>query len=177
MITNKLAFVLLFAILRSPTQPYFYYYSILYAVTVKWKNHLKEPLPSPWSLCHESATLLYLYPVRQHSIEHAGTSTEKPRRSIAWRLRPLARISLWQLRGTYRIVRISNHLFNIASPVIGDLVAKRGAFSTHRRAGMRSTRGRVPHLHPFFHAHLDRYLFIKRISCKYAEYNTRNEVS
>lgn len=88
-------------------------------------------------------------------------TTEKPHRSIAWRLRPLARISLWQLRGTYRIVRISNHLFNIASPVIGDLVVKRGAFSTHRRAGMRSTRGRQcasPSL--FFNAYLDPYLFI-----------------
>lgn len=152
MITNKLALIsvcyfeksyaaVLLLLFYLTLIRFIFFYCYTYVVTVEWKNHLKEPL-SPWSLCHESATLLYLYPVRQHSIEHAGTSTEKPRRSIAWRLRPLARISLWQLRGTYRIVRISNHLFNIASPVIGDLVVKRGAFSTHRRAGMRSTRGR-----------------------------------
>lgn len=56
--------------------------------------------------------------------------------------RPLARISLRHLRGTYCIVRISNHLFNIASPAIGNLVVKRGAFSIHRCAGMHFTRGR-----------------------------------
>lgn len=56
--------------------------------------------------------------------------------------RPLACISLRQLRGTYRIVRISNHLFNIASPAIDDLVVKRSAFSTLRRARMHFTCGR-----------------------------------
>lgn len=114
------------------------------------------------SICTPSDNILLNTPVRRR---------ESHVRSIAWRLRPLARISLRQLRGTYRIVRISNHLFNIASPVIGDLVVKCGAFSTHRRAGMRSVRGRQ-RTSPSLSLRALIYSFT-RVSCKNAEYDSR----
>jgi len=60
-----------------------------------------------------------LYPAMFHRMRHAWTSVHADPLLHA-DLRPLARISPRQSRGAYRIVRILNHLFDIASPVIGD---------------------------------------------------------
>lgn len=104
-------------------------------VNVKWKNHFKEPLPSLWSLCHESVTSLYLYPVRQHSIEHAGTSTGKPR-SFDCLTAPASRTHL-----AAAIARNISHCSHIESPVQYRVTCYRRSRREMRCIQHASTRG------------------------------------
>lgn len=137
----------------------FYSYTRAATGKIAWKGHC------PWSLCHESATLLYpttFYWTRRYVV------TEKPRRSIAWRLRPLARISRCgncaehTALFAYRITcSISRHLLSAISSWRAVHSARIDA-----RECVPLVEGSVLSPSLSFHAHLAPYLFFIRIPCK-----------